>query len=305
MTKKALLVGINRDPDPRSRLQGCLNDVRLVEKTLRERYGFTGNGSLRILTDARATTEAIIEGLSWLADGAAPGDSLVFHYSGHGSQVPDTHGDEPDGLDEILCPYDLEWDHPLTDDDLAAAVTGIPKGALLTVILDCCHSGTGLRGPARHGSGVRPRFLPHLAEPADVLGPVRRFGTSVTKTNAVLIAACRDNQTSADAFIDGAYHGAHTFYLCRSLRAANWNPTYRGLVSSTGAALARAGFDQVPQLEGPARLLSSTFLCPDRVATLHRAGYNSQMRHPLGEEAPECRSAQHVSVTRASGSDGN
>jgi hypothetical protein len=266
MRKKALLVGINRYPDPRSELKGCINDVRLVEKTLREHYGFAGDGSVRVLTDARATTMAILEGLDWLTSGAEPGDSLVFHYSGHGSQVPDRHGDEPDGLDEILCPYDLEWDHPLTDDDLAAAVAGIPKGALLTVILDCCHSGTGLRGPARNGSGGRPRFLPHLVEPADALGPVRRFGTSVTKTNAVLLAACRDDQTSADALINGGYHGAHTYYLCRSLRAARWNPTYRALAASTGAALARAGFDQVPQLEGPASLLSSTFLCHDRVS---------------------------------------
>jgi metacaspase-1 len=264
MKKKALLVGINRYPDPRHELKGCLNDVLLVGKTLREQYGFTGNGDLRVLTDARATTKAILDGLSWLTDGAAPGDSLVFHYSGHGSQVPDTHGDEiSDGLDEILCPYDLDWDHPLTDDELANACTGVPKGALFTVILDCCHSGTGLREPSRPASPVRPRYLPHPAAFVPS-GPriARRFGIAITKANAVLIAACRDNQTSADAFIDGGYHGAHTFYLCRSLRAANWISTYRNLVISTGAALAHAGFDQVPQLEGPARLLSSTFLDP-------------------------------------------
>jgi len=261
MAKKALLVGINRYPDPANELKGCVNDVLLVRETLERHYGFTEPGGIRLLTDSRATTAAILDGLDWLASGAAPGDSLVFHYSGHGSQVPDRHGDERDGLDEILCPYDLEWDHPLTDDDLAAAVAGIPKGALLTVILDCCHSGTGLREPARNGSGVRHRFLPHLVEPADVLRPVRRFGASITKTHAILIAACRDDQTSADARIDGKYRGAHTWYLCRSLRDANWNPTYRELVSATGAALSRAGFGQVPQLEGPSYLLrSSVFL---------------------------------------------
>ncbi|MGE5247704.1 MAG: caspase family protein [Verrucomicrobiota bacterium] len=271
MHKKALLVGINRYPDPGSELKGCINDVRLMEKTLREQYGFAGNGNVRTLTDARATTEAILDGLAWLADGAAPGDSLVFHYSGHGSQVPDRHGDEADGLDEILCPYDLEWDHPLTDDDLAAFVAGIPKGALLTAILDCCHSGTGLREPSRNATATaRHRFLPHLDEPSAGLRAVRRFGTSVTKTNGVLLAACRDNQTSADAFIDGAYHGAHTYYLCRSLRAARWTPSYRELVSATGAALSQTGFDQVPQLEGPARLLSCRFLEPQPESRLLR-----------------------------------
>jgi len=256
MARKALLVGINRYPDPANELRGCVNDVLLMRETLARHYGFTDPGNVRTLTDRHATTEAILESLAWLVDGAESGDSLVFHYSGHGSQVPDRNGDERDGLDEILCPYDLEWEHPLTDDDLAAAVAPIPKGALLTVILDCCHSGTGLREPSRNGSGVRRRFLPHLAEPSDLHRPVRRFGASVTKTNAVLLAACRDDQTSSDAFIDGRYRGAHTYHLWRALRDTDWNPTYRDLASATGTALTRAGFDQVPQLEGPVRLLT-------------------------------------------------
>jgi hypothetical protein len=255
MARKALLVGINRYPDPANELRGCVNDVLLMRETLARHYGFTDPGNVRTLTDRHAATEAILEGLAWLVDGAASGDSLVFHYSGHGSQVPDRNGDERDGLDETLCPYDLDWAHPLTDDDLAAAVAPIPKGALLTVILDCCHSGTGLREPSRNGSRLRRRFLPNLAESSDFPRPVRRFGASVVKTSAVLLAACRDDQTSADAFIDGRYRGAHTWYLCQTLRNADWNPTYRDLASATGTALSRAGFDQVPQLEGPSKLL--------------------------------------------------
>jgi len=263
--KKALLVGINRYPDPRNGLKGCVNDVRQMADTLKSRYGFPGDGNMRILTDARATTKAILDGLAWLTAGTSPGDSLVFHYSGHGSQVPDRNGDETtDRLDEILCPYNLDWDHPLTDDDLAAACAGVPKGALLTVILDCCHSGTGLRdfAPDRH------RFLPHPETHRNGLNldrrprrqnPGRRFGVSVTRTNAVLIAACRDDQTSADAWIDGGYHGAHTFYLCRALADGARDLTCRALVSAAGTALSRAGFDQVPQLEGPAKLLELPF----------------------------------------------
>jgi hypothetical protein len=281
MKKKALLVGINKYRDPGNDLYGCVNDVRLVEETLRAQYGFTGKENFRILTDSRATREAILDGLSWLTAGAAPGDSLVFHYSGHGSQVPDRNGDEPsDGLDEILCPYDMDWRRPLTDDDLAAACAAVPKGALLTVLLDCCHSGTGLRALDRPHAPARPRFLPHpSAKPSAGRRPARRFGVSVTKTNAVLIAACREDQTSADAMIGDAYHGAHTYYLCRALRDANWNSTYRALVASAGVALARAGFDQVPQLEGPSRLLSSPFLEPGPKAG-DAGGTATGMRRP-------------------------
>lgn len=301
--KKALLVGINRYPDPANELKGCVNDVHQMAETLKSRCGFPGGGNMRILTDARATTKAILDGLAWLTAGASPGDSLVFHYSGHGSQVPDLHSDETtDRLDEILCPYDLDWDHPLTDDDLAAAGVNVPQGALLTVILDCCHSGTGLRDfalagdlhsmagltrPANpvfsgctlpRGNFARPRsippsdapdrcrFLPHPEMPPPApLRPrhsARRFGVSVTRTNAVLIAACRDDQTSADAWINGGYHGAHTYHLCRTLATGARDLTYRALVSAAGTALSRAGFAQVPQLEGPARLLADPAFLP-------------------------------------------
>lgn len=294
--KKALLVGINRYPDPRNELKGCVNDVRQMEGTLKTRYGFPGDGNMRILTDARATTEAILDSLAWLTAGASPGDSLVFHYSGHGSQVPDKNGDETtDRLDEILCPYDLDWKHPLTDDDLAAACAGVPRGALLTVILDCCHSGTGLRDfvlsgnlhylasltrPANlehsgrtisRGDFVRPRgippsdapdrhrCLPHpeTPNPTRPRRAARRFGVCVNRTNAVLIAACRDDQTSADAWIAGGYHGALTYHLCRALGNEPRDLTYRALVSAAGTAISRAGFDQVPQLEGSASLIAA------------------------------------------------
>lgn len=301
--KKALLVGINRYPDPDNELKGCINDVHQMAETLKSRFGFPGDGNMRLLTDARATTKAILDGLAWLTAGASPGDSLVFHYSGHGSRVPDKNGDETtDRLDEILCPYDLDWKRPLTDDDLAAACSDVPRGVLLTVILDCCHSGTGLRdfAPAgnlhdptgllrpvnpvhsgsalRCGNFVRPRGIPpsdapdrqrflrhpgtpHPAPPPP-RRPARRFGVSVTRTNAVLIAACRDDQTSADAWIDGGYHGAHTYHLCRTLGNGTRDLTYRALVSAAGTALSRAGFAQVPQLEGPAHLLEDPAFLP-------------------------------------------
>lgn len=276
--RRAFLVGINRYPDPRNHLKGCVNDVLLMAKTLRERYGFTGTGDVRLLTDERATTGSIRNGLEWLVGGASSGDSLVFHYSGHGAQVRDLSGDElSDRLDEIICPYDLDWDNPFTDDDLARVCADVPKGTLFTVILDCCHSGTGLRYYFREDLPVRYKFLPapvevrHRSEPriedrgidrsVTMTGPdrrlsVRRFGVSVSKTNAVLIAGCRSDQLSADAWIDGDYHGALTYYLWRSMRAANWTTTYRKLIAATGDALADHNYDQTPQLEGPAKMIS-------------------------------------------------
>ncbi|GAB4371722.1 MAG: caspase family protein [Deltaproteobacteria bacterium] len=278
MRRKAFLVGLNRYPDPRNHLKGCVNDILLMSKTLREQYGFSEGAGVRLLTDERATTAGIRNGLEWLVADARPGDSLVFHYSGHGAQVRDLSGDElSDNLDEIICPYDLDWDHPFTDDDLAGICREVPKRALLTVILDCCHSGTGLREYLREDLPIRYKFLPapvevrHRSEPrienrgvdrsVTMTGPdralsIRRFGISLTRTNAVLIAGCRSDQLSADAWIDGDYHGALTYYLWRSLRDAKWKTSYRKLIAATGEALADHNYDQIPQLEGPRGLLS-------------------------------------------------
>ena len=257
-----------------------MNDVLLMSKTLREQYGFTGDSCVKLLTDERANTAGIRKGLEWLTGDASPGDSLVFHFSGHGSQVRDIDGDElSDNLDEIICPYDMDWNDPFTDDDLAEVCGKVPKGALFTIILDCCHSGTGLRNFLRPDLPIRYKFLPapvevrHRSETRiesrgidrsvtmagpDKGLPVRRFGVNVTKTNAVLIAGCRSDQTSADAWIDGDYHGALTYYLWRSLRSSKWKTTYRKLITATGAALADHNYDQVPQLEGPVKLLAAS-----------------------------------------------
>jgi hypothetical protein len=266
MAKKALLVGLNHYPDPENTLKGCVNDVRQVSDLLCSHFGFAADGAIRLLTDARATTGAIVNRLHWLLDGATAGDVLVFHYSGHGSQVPDRHGDElDDGLDEIICPYDVDWNDPFTDDDLFAIVKDLPAGVNLTVILDCCHSGTGLRELVRSGRPSRSRCVRPPLEMANrhrVERAVRRFGARATECGAILIAGCRSDQVSADAYIEGDYHGALTFFLCQALDELEYTGSYRDLIERIRRLLRDNQFEQVPQLEGPASLLRGSVLAP-------------------------------------------
>ncbi|MQL98940.1 hypothetical protein Taro_031656 [Colocasia esculenta] len=86
--------------------------------------------------------------LSWLVQGCQPGDSLVFHYSGHGSQQRNYTGDEIDGYDETLCPLDFETQGMIVDDEInAAIVRPLPRGVKLHAFIDACHSGTVLDLP--------------------------------------------------------------------------------------------------------------------------------------------------------------
>lgn len=188
MAKKALIVGINSYAD--APLRGCVNDAEAMHALLTGTYGFSGD-DVRVLCDGRATTDAIKHRLGWLVDGARPGDHLVFHFSGHGSQVRDRGPQDElaDHKDEILCPVDLDWrEKVVTDDDLAAFFRRVPRGAFLNVVLDCCHSGSGTRSlrPPEEDAGpgnphpVLQRFLPMPFDiEARMIGnnlPTRRIG---------------------------------------------------------------------------------------------------------------------------------
>lgn len=141
--KRALLVGLNYKGTP-NELRGCENDIMAMNEVITTKFGFTDNTQKRVITGPSGTTKNIMDRLKWLVDGLKPGDHAFFHYSGHGSQLPDTDYDlneEPDGLDEIICPVDLDWrEKVIKDDDFRKVFANVPAGVRLTVLLDCCLS---------------------------------------------------------------------------------------------------------------------------------------------------------------------
>ena len=70
--------------------------------------------------------------LYWLVQGCQPGDSLLFHYSGHGSRQRNYNGDEVDGYDETLCPLDFETQGMLVDDEINATIVKLVDEKLPT-----------------------------------------------------------------------------------------------------------------------------------------------------------------------------
>ena len=269
--RKAVIVGINNYGVVAPKLNGCVNDALQVADLLRRRYGFARE-HLRVLTDERATQDAILERLAWLVSDARDGDQLVFHFSGHGSQVRDRNGDELDALDEIICPYDLDWDRPFTDDVFARYFDHLPAGVALTAILDSCHSGTALRDlspdavdrfllpppdirnrAARRLADRGPYFSATLEDPRTPPRPlIRRRAPERDGYQPVLIAGCRSDQTSADIRVDDDYHGALTYALVRSLDRARGRLTYRELIRQVRQRVKAMRTTQTPQLEGPA-----------------------------------------------------
>ncbi|KAL4339033.1 hypothetical protein AHAS_Ahas12G0269700 [Arachis hypogaea] len=60
--------------------------------------------------------------LRWLIEGSKSGDSLVFFFSGHGTQELDLNMDEIDGYDEAICPLDFEYQGKILDDEINATI---------------------------------------------------------------------------------------------------------------------------------------------------------------------------------------
>jgi len=279
MARKALLIGINRYRIPGADLRGCVNDVKNMQEVLTRRYGFASN-DVTLLTDLAATTRAMEAAIRKLVREGRKGDVLLLHYSGHGSNVPDDDGDEADHRDEILCPTDLDWKKPLRDDWLRKTFDGLRAGVSLTVIMDCCHSGTNTRVISPPDAPVVSRYLPSpwdlvAAESGRKLrgrirGTLRRSPPAKRKNDIVdariaeiLITGCRDTQTSADASIGGTFNGALTYCLVQTLAEGGGDLTYRQLHERTVKRLRRERFAQVPQLEGMLAKFDRPFLAPE------------------------------------------
>ncbi len=280
MAKRAVLIGINRYQVPGSDLRGCVNDVNNLQKTLTQYYGFAGK-DITVLTDLKATKKAMQAAIQKLIAGGKKGDVLLLHYSGHGSNVPDDDGDEADKREEILCPTDLDWKDPFRDDWLRKTFDKLKAGVRLTVIMDCCHSGSNTRAIQPPDVPIKERYLP---SPWDLVavesgrklrgtvkGELRSSSRAKRRKSDVvhadigelLITGCRDTQTSADAFIGGTYNGALTYYLVESIKEANGKLSYRELHKETLAKL-KGEYDQVPQLEGNRNKFDQDFLSPER-----------------------------------------
>jgi hypothetical protein len=266
----AVIVGINDyinfDADDGGDLLGAVNDATAMYEVLTQRHGFATSNVL-LLLDASATRAEIEAALTqWLPARVRSGDLVVFYFAGHGGLVLDEDGDEPDGLDQTICPVDVlrhSADNDIVDDELGRWLRALPSDEIV-VILDSCYSGSATRAMR----GVRARALPR-PPPAGAVATRSIDGvTSValaagetilgSAAGVLEIAAAARNQPAMDAtFVLGdgtSYHGgAFTTHLVRRLWQAPPQASYRELFVNTVAGLKSDRFMQDPQIAGPAQ----------------------------------------------------
>ena len=266
-----------------------------MSQLLKDYYSFQGH-EIYTIFDKDATAQNLRDGMAWLfSDYAGDGkDVRLFHIASHGTQVAanDGNDDEGDKLDEVIVPFDHDWNKPFTDDQLRESFAGIPDGVNFTFIADCCHSGSINKDLLSAEMDVRPR---RIEPPAAMQGRIQaltdaRFSAEAQWVEAeysralsglsfsdrrvkerglkeqlkslfykekkkmvegerhVLLAACEDVQTAADAFIEGSYRGAFTWSLGKAIAESNGNITYADLHDLSMKALKAGGYAQNPQL---------------------------------------------------------
>jgi len=237
--KIALLFSINDYPGAANDLNGCNNDARDIEQILN--YKFPGF-NINKFKDAQVTRNRFISEVTKAIAALLPGDFLLISYSGHGTQEYDIHGDESDGYDEAIYLYDGS----VIDDDIGKCLKSIPIGATVVLMMDSCFSGTITRVVSKYANRYfQNQFLPIRRHKR------KRFAKN--EMNWIVLSGCGEQQTSADAFINGEYHGAFTFYALRTLEPGI---TYTEWMRRINIYLPGKDFDQFPTLEGKESLFS-------------------------------------------------
>lgn len=180
-----------------------------------------------VLRTKKATRAKFLAALRDAVTTLKKGDFFFLTFSGHGGQVRDTSGDEPDHKDETWCLYDGQ----LVDDELYVELSRFAAGVRVLVLSDSCHSGTVTRARVPTNPDDALAKVDAAAPEASLVGDF--------KPAVILISGCRDNQTS----MDGDHNGAFTEQLLKV-----WNEgAFQGSYDSFHARIR----DALPKSQSP------------------------------------------------------
>lgn len=260
MAKKiyALLVGINDYAPEVGKLAGCLNDVEHFKDYLTRSFK-KNELAIEVLKDSEATRDNVIKQFRAHLGKAQADDVAVFQYCGHGARWKSAAAFKefyPDGKDEGLVCYDSRrpGGFDLADKELAVLLAEVAKNnPHLTVILDCCHSGSGTRDVDAF-RGLKPRLTHEVAVERPLESYVggtyaklleKKEPLFIPTSKHILLAACERTQLAQEApdnsgvftstlveVLDkykGAISYADLFRRCRATvrkRADNQNPQF-------------------------------------------------------------------------------
>jgi uncharacterized caspase-like protein len=245
----ALVVGVNECPQfhlaggaVARPLRGAEADAEAMAAALEKQFGFPST-HIEVIKGSKATYEAVKQAQERLRKKAKRGDCVLFHYSGHGTQVPDRapFDEAADKLDEALCLADAteNGDNLLLDDELGAWLDSI-DASQVTVILDCCHAGTGTKDT---DDDIAARYLPFpgVGKTRDAKSPWREIkGASKSLfSRRTAFFACQPSEQAYERRLQQmkapARVGQFTHYFLLGLTSAEADANGDGVVSNAEA----------------------------------------------------------------------
>nr|AAP44516.1 metacaspase 3 [Arabidopsis thaliana] len=237
--KRAVLCGVNYKGKSYS-LKGCISDAKSMRSLLVQQMGFPIDSILMLTEDEASpqripTKRNIKKAMRWVIEGNRARDSLVFHFSGHGSEQNDYNGDEIDGQDEALCPLDHETEGKIIDDEInRILVRPLVHGAKLHAVIDACNSGTVLDLP----------FICRMERNGSYEWEDHRSVRAYKGTDggaAFCFSACDDDESSGyTPVFTGKNTGAMTYSFIKAVKTAGPAPTYGHLLNLMCSAIREA-----------------------------------------------------------------
>ncbi len=266
--KLALLVGINDYSADIGALKGCVNDVMLQKQLLIHRFGFNPNDIIT-LTDSQATRKGILTAFEeHLINQAKPGDTVVFHFSGHGGRVLDADKDSPDGYNSTLIPIDSGNNSSAgTVEEIMGHTLFLLMYALktdnVTMVLDSCHSGGAKRGNfvvrSRSDSNkleISPKELEYQRSLLKRLNLSPQDFIRLRRQNiakGVVIASAKRDQLALDASFDDFSAGAFTYLFTQHIWQQAQNESVKKTLvdvsRSTNIYSQKSFHIQIPEVE--------------------------------------------------------
>ena len=242
MSKKALLIGINYYDTPAAALKGCVNDVVNMRNMLIDAYGYDSENIKVLRDDAvdavfKPTASNIVNSLASIIAQSASLKEIWIHYSGHGSQIRDTNGDEADRLDEVIVPSDYTKVGFITDDMIFNIIKQSKCPTVL--IFDSCNSGT-----------ICDLMWNFNIDPRNNVRSVKNTNTTITNPNIYCFSGCRDEQTSADVYNTTTQQscGAMSNSIMECLRWNKHNVDVKKLFSDVVSFMKQNRLTQLPAL---------------------------------------------------------
>lgn len=261
-TKRALITGIGEYPVESGwhSINGD-NDVPLITDVLIQK-GFDSDNIVRLVNE-KATKENILKKFAQLTKEARQNDIIYIHFSTHGQQMMDLNGDEEDGLDEAIIPFDArksfikgqyEGENHLVDDELNELLTAlrnkIGRSGTLLVIIDACHSGDATRGEEDENREEIVRGTPEVFQ-METKAAHGYLNSELIQW--VVLSATQPHQNNYEYKINGTYFGSLSYAVKLAMAELNQEANFVQLfefIQIKRKEMDVARYPQRPMIEG-------------------------------------------------------